>query len=122
VERSAFQRDLRAQDLALAAFEKAVQLVYERSLRPEEKRHAPGGRSRALAAGRGAASARAELDAPPVAAAGGTITRGGVTTAVARQFIEPTVLSDAPSAAHPRVVAHGAAAEQLPAFCELLPL
>lgn len=63
----------------------------------------------------------AELDAQPVAAAGGTITRGGVTTAVARQFIEPTVLSDAPSAAHPRVVAHGAAAEQLPAFCELLP-
>lgn len=29
----------------------------------------------------------AELDAQPVAAAGGTITRGGVTTAVARQFI-----------------------------------
>jgi len=31
VERSAFQRDLRAQGLALAACEKAVQLVYEPS-------------------------------------------------------------------------------------------
>lgn len=34
-------RDLRLTGLALAACEKAVQLVYERRLRPEEKQHQP---------------------------------------------------------------------------------
>jgi len=36
-----FARAQRVLGLALAACEKSVQLVYERELRPEEKRHAP---------------------------------------------------------------------------------
>jgi len=121
VDPDAFQRDLRVQGLALAACEKAVQIVYEHSLRPEEKRHAPWTERVRSQLGQALRLLEVELDAQPLTVASDTITQGGVTTAVAWQFIEAMLQEDAPGVAFPRVVAHGIAAEQLPEFRALPP-
>ena len=121
VEPGAFQHDLRVQGLALAACEKAVQIVYERSLRPEEKRHAPWVDRVRSQLGEALRQLEAELIAQPLGAAGGSITQGGVTTAVAWQFIQAMVPADAAASAHPAIAAHGEAAEELPEFRALPP-
>ncbi|KHK57325.1 glutathione S-transferase [Ralstonia sp. A12] len=110
------QHALRVVGLALAACEKAVQIVYEHNLRPTEKVHAPwvdrvhGQLLAALEA------LEAEWkDAPPPAEAG-ALTQAGVTTAVAWGFIQLMVADRVPAASYPRVAAFSAAAEQLDVF------
>ncbi|MEO6361863.1 MAG: glutathione S-transferase [Caldimonas sp.] len=110
------QHDLRLQGLALAACEKTVQIVYERTLRPPEKRHEPwvARVHRQLAAA--CRLLDGELATTPLATSSESITQAGVTCAVAWQFVHSMVPEQIGVDAHPALAAHGAAAEQLAAF------
>jgi len=107
---------LRVVGLGLAACEKAVQIVYERNLRPAEKQHQPwvdrvhGQLIAALTA------LEAELARTPLSADERSMGQAGITTAVAWRFIQGKIAADLPAAAYPRLVAYSAAAEQLPVF------
>ncbi|WP_296226994.1 glutathione S-transferase [Ralstonia sp. UBA689] len=112
------QQALRVIGLALAACEKAVQIVYEHNLRPTEKVHAPWVdrvQSQLLAA---VDALEAELKAAPLPADASALTQAGVTTAVAWGFIQLMVPDRVPAADYPGLVAFSAAAEQLAAFRE----
>jgi glutathione S-transferase len=117
----AAQHDLRLTGLALAACEKAVQIVYETTLRPPEKQHpwwldrVRGQLAAALAA------LDAELAREPLAASRDAITQAGVTSAVVWEFTQAMLPEVVVAAAHPALVAHGAAAEALPEFRALPP-
>lgn len=107
--------ELRLAGLALAACEKSVSLVYERKLRPPEKRHEPWvqrvtGQLRAAYA-----ELERELARRPLAADAG-IGQAGVTVAVAWQFTQRTSPAAAPAAEFPSIAAFSAQAESLPAF------
>lgn len=82
------QQALRVIGLALAACEKTVQIIYERSLRPPEKQHEPwvSRVTGQLLAAFGALEA--ELRSRPPAVTGGTINQAGVSAAVAWHFTE----------------------------------
>lgn len=102
--------------LALAACEKSVQIIYERALRPPEKRHQPWvdrvtGQLAAACAG-----LEASLAARPLALADDALTQAGLTTAVAWQFLRQMVPDLVRAEDHPALSALGAAAEALPAF------
>lgn len=111
------QHALRIIGLALAACEKSVQIIYERSLRPEDKQHAPW-IDRVTAQMLAALDAlEAELVRRPLAAAADTIGQDGVTSAVAWQFIRLTsVAALAPPARFPALQAFSARAETLAPF------
>ena len=110
------QHDLRLIGLALAGCEKAVQLVYETTLRPEEKQYAwwlqrvRGQLEAALA------TLEAELARAPLATQRDTITQAGVTVAVVWEFVQAALPGVVSAGAHPALVAHGAAAESLLEF------
>jgi glutathione S-transferase len=109
-------RELRLIGLALAACEKTAQIVYERGLRPAEKRHEPWIER---VTGQLTAAYReldAELAAQPLAASEAGIRQSGITVAVAwtfTQFLLPEVV---PAAGFANLVAHAAVAEALPVF------
>jgi len=110
------QQALRVVGLALAACEKAVQIVYEHNLRPAEKLHAPwvdrvhGQLLAALDA------LEAEYNGAPLPVDAAALTQADVSVAVAWGFIQ-LMLSDRVAAAdYPRVAALSAAAEQLGVF------
>jgi len=110
------RRALHVVGLALAACEKAVQIVYERNLRPPEKRHAPwidrvSGQLRTACDGLEQA-----LAARPLATDEATIGQDGVSTAVAWRFVQETVGNVVAVSVYPRLAAHSAAAESLAAF------
>lgn len=111
-------RALRLTGLALAACEKAVQLVYERELRPVERRHAPWTErvhGQMLAAWK-ELEAELEQAALPQPAGGQPVDQAGLTIAVAWYFTQqvlPGALSDQD---FPRQADHSARAEALPAF------
>jgi len=105
--------------LALAACEKAVQIVYEHNLRPSEKVHGPWVErvhSQLLAA---VGALEAEWKDAPLPVDQNELTQAGVTVAVAWAFIQLMVPDRVPAADYPRLVAYSAAAEQLSAFREL---
>ncbi len=110
------QRDLRLVGLGLAACEKAVQMVYETTLRPAEKQHAwwlervRGQLFAALAALEG------EQLRAPLGVSRQSITQAGVTAAVVWEFTQSLLADVVAAAAHPALVAHSAAAESLPEF------
>lgn len=110
------QRELRLTGLALAACEKAVQIVYERGLRPAEKLHQPwvDRVTGQLLAAFGALEA--EWQRQPLQATTAGLTQAGVSTAVAWEFTQQTLPGLVPEVAHPALVAYSAAAEALPAF------
>jgi glutathione S-transferase len=113
---AALAQSLHLTGLALAACEKGVQLVYERALRPPEKRHAPwvervtGQLQSACAALEQAWQARApaSASAPPDQAA--------ITVAVSWRFLQDAVQPQLPPAAHPALQAWSQAAEAMPIF------
>lgn len=113
---SARQHCLRLTGLALAACEKAVQIVYEHQTRPADKLHAPW-----LARVTGQLRAafdllEIELQRQPLDSSSAGITQAGVSTAVAWYFsnaLHPDLLE---AAAYPALRAFSAAAEQLPEF------
>ena len=113
---AARQRELRAIGLALAACEKAIQIVYEHNLRPTEKVHGPWVdrvHGQLLAA---VDALEAEWKGVPLPVEAGELTQAGVTVAVAWAFIQLMVADRVPAADYPRLVAYSVAAEQLGVF------
>ena len=107
---------LRIVGLALAATEKSIQIVYERELRPPEKRSEPWV-ARVTGQITAAYSAlEAELAEGRVAAPGPAMDQAGITTAVAWHFTEQTISDIVPAQRFPRLVAFSRAAESLPEF------
>lgn len=112
----AMRRSLHLTGLALAACEKSVQMVYERSLRPPEKLHEPW-----LARVTGqllAACAEMEqaLREHALAVTPDAIGQDGVDAAVAWRFVRAMVPHDVPVHDFPTLQAHSDQAEALPAF------
>lgn len=105
--------------LALAAYEKTVQIVYERGLRPPEKQHQPWldrVQGQLLAA-------YGELEnAMPARAAwfgGDKLSQPDITVAVGWHFTQHAVPEIVKSQAFPRLSEFSARAEVLPAFAEM---
>ncbi|MBE0589247.1 MAG: glutathione S-transferase [Hydrogenophaga sp.] len=94
--------------LALAACEKAVQIVYEHGLRPADKLHQPW-------LDRVTGQLLSACDGLEQAMPTG-MDQAGVSTAVAWEFIQKMVPDVVPAARYPRLVAFSLAAEGLPAF------
>jgi glutathione S-transferase len=115
------QHDLRLTGLALAACEKAVQIVYETTLRPAEKQHAWWLDRVRGQLGAALATLEAELARAPLAAGRDAITQAGVTVAVVWEFTQAMLAESVTASAHPALVAHGVAAEALPEFRSLPP-
>ncbi|MGE5336453.1 MAG: glutathione S-transferase [Gemmatimonadota bacterium] len=108
---------LRLIGLALAACEKSVQIIYERTLRPAEKQHAPWLERVAGQLLAACAALEAEVAHRPLAVASETIDQAGVSTAVAWRFIRETSAAEIVRAdAHPALRAFSEAAEALPEF------
>jgi glutathione S-transferase len=107
---------LRRIGLALAACEKAVQIVYEGLVRPPEKRHEPW-----LERVRGQLAAawsllEAEADRPPLPGRDARIDQAGISVAVTWQFTQQLLPGLVDPARHPALRDFSAAAERLPAF------
>lgn len=114
--RAEAQHDLRLIGLALAACEKAVQIVYERTLRPVEKQHAPWTDRVRGQLGAAFALLEGELAKAPCAATSDSITQAGVTVAVTWEFVQSVLPEVAVAAAYPALARHSTAAEALPEF------
>lgn len=109
-------RELRLIGLALAACEKTAQIVYERGLRPAEKRHAPWVER---VTGQLTAAYRAlddELAVQPLDATEAGLRQSGITVGVAWRFTQIVLPEVVPAAGFPQLVAHAAAVERLPVF------
>lgn len=112
-EPAALAQALRTVGLALAACEKAVQIVYERGLRPAEKQHEPWVTrvtGQLLAACDGLET---RLNAQALNVSRATLGQAEVSTAVAWQFIQQML----PAERYPLLCALSGAAEALPEFC-----
>lgn len=110
------QHTLRAVGLALAACEKAVQIIYERGLRPPEKMHEPWIQrvtGQLLAA---FDALEAELARHPLAVDSATINQAGVSVAVAWEFTQQMLPELVPAANYPHLLAFSNSAEILPEF------
>lgn len=115
-EPAALAQALRTLGLALAACEKAVQIVYERGLRPAEKQHEPWVvrvTGQLLAACDGL-EARLNAQTPKVSSA--TLGQAEVSTAVAWQFIQQMLPDLVPAERYPLLCALSKATEALPEF------
>jgi glutathione S-transferase len=102
--------------LALVACEKAVQIVYERELRPADKQHQPW---LDRVTGQLHAACQKLDDAVgrhPFAAAPARLDQAGVSTAVAWHFIQRMLPDVVQAEAFPALEAWSAQAEQTPAF------
>jgi glutathione S-transferase len=110
------QQELRVLGLALAACEKAVQIVYEHNLRPAEKQHEPWltrVRGQLLAA---FTALESELNNKPLAVSSAAISQAGITTAVVWQFTQSMLPEIVAAASYPTLQSFSARAEQLPEF------
>lgn len=103
--------------LAMAANEKTVQLVYEKTQRPGEKIHQPwfdrisGQLQRAYGA--------LEREAPSGWFGGSKPNQADITVAVAWRFTQSRFADVVAARAHPKLAAHSERAEKLPAFTEM---
>lgn len=116
-EPAALAQALRTVGLALAACEKAVQIVYERGLRPAEKQHEPWVTrvtGQLLAACDGLET---RLNAQALNVSRATLGQAEVSTAVAWQFIQQMLPAEVPAERYPLLCALSGAAEALPEFC-----
>lgn len=119
VDPAARVRALRLTGLALAACEKSVQLVYERELRPQEKRHAPWTDRVRTQLHSAFGALERELAQVPVQATPGDIGEHGVTIAVAWSFHHLLVPELDFRDEFPTLAAFALDAEALPAFVAL---
>jgi glutathione S-transferase len=110
------QHALRVVGLALAACDKSVQIVYERSQRPADKFHEPwiSRVTGQLLAAYGALES--ELHRRPLAVASGTINQAGVTAAVAWHFTQMTLPEVVAATNYPGLREFSSRAELLPQF------
>jgi glutathione S-transferase len=113
---AALARSLRITGLALAACEKSAQLVYERALRPPEKRHGPWVQRVTGQLQAAYAELEALLAARPIDLAGRPPMQDGISAAVAWHFTQRVLAEHVPAAAHPALVALSHTAEALPLF------
>lgn len=116
VDPALLTRELRLVGLALAACEKTAQIVYERGLRPAEKRHAPWVER---VTGQLMAAYRAlddELAVQPLDATEAGLRQSGITVGVAWRFTQFVLPEVVPAAGFPQLAAHAAAVERLPVF------
>lgn len=102
--------------LALAACDKAVQLVYEFQLRPADKRHAPWVERVTGQLHAAFAALQAELERVPPVVRSDALTQPGLSAAVAWHFTQRTLPGAVDPARFPVLAALSAAAEALPAF------
>lgn len=101
---------------ALAACEKSVQIIYERAVRPPEKRHQPWVdrvTAQLLAA---CSELESRLVRYPPAADSDTIDQAGVTAAVTWQFLQETIPEIVVATGFPALHNFSARAEALPEF------
>jgi len=113
---AALAHELRVMGLALAACEKTAQIVYERGLRPAEKRHEPWIERVSGQLDAAYRALDAELARQPLDTSEAGIRQAGITVGTAwtfTQFLLPEVV---PAAGFPHLVAHAAATEALPVF------
>ena len=109
-------QDLRICGLALAACEKAVQIVYEQRLRPPEKQHQPWLDRTGLQLDAACAQLEEAIDRAGAMPDAAGLTHGGIAAAVAWSFTGLVLPGRVPAQAHPALAAFAAAAERLPAF------
>jgi len=111
-----FRHEIKIIGLALAACEKAIQIVYERGLRPPDKLHEPWVTrvTGQLLAAFGALEK--DLSRNSLAATSASITQAGVSTAVAWYFTQQMLPEIVSAANHPNLVSFSARAEVLPEF------
>ena len=109
---------LRLIGLAMAACEKCVQIHYEKSLRPEEKRHMPWLErvtTQANAAFEALEASAAKVEAPQWLQ-GARFNAADVAVACAWRFSQYYVVAEVPASKYPALVAYSARAEELPEF------
>lgn len=109
-------RELRLLGLALAACEKTAQIVYERGLRPAEKRHQPWIDRVSGQLESAYRQLDAELAARPLDATEAGLRQSGITVGVAWTFTQLLLPEVLPAHGFPHLVAHAAAVEALPVF------
>jgi glutathione S-transferase len=110
------RRALRVIGLALAACDKSVQIVYERTLRPAEKQHAPWLERVSGQLHAAYAALEAEVALHPLGLTRESIDQASISSAVAWFFTQNMVSGEVLGASYPALAAHSAAAEQLPEF------
>jgi glutathione S-transferase len=113
---ASLQADLRVIGLSLAACEKSVQIIYERSLRPPEKQHEPWV---ARVAGQLLAAftdLEAEVVRRPLAADSAGMMQAGVTAAVTWHFCQQMLPERVSAVRFPVLAAFCAQAETLAQF------
>jgi glutathione S-transferase len=113
---SGLQNALRAIGLALAACEKSVQLVYERDLRPADKRHDPWVERVTGQLVAAYTVLEADLKRRPLAVNSARIDQAGISVAVAWHFTQQTLPGVVSATTFPVLREFSAAAELLPEF------
>ena len=120
-EIGARQHELRVLSVALAACEKSVQTVYERSLRPPEKQFewwATRVRGQVNAAFK---LLEVELSKRPPVNVNGRLSQAGLTTAVVWQFAQSMISDVVAASACPAIAKFSAEAEKTEAFLAFPP-
>ena len=115
---SARARTLRLTGLALVAYEKAVQIYYERNLRPAEIQHAPWVERVSGQLSTACAELEREL-AERALSAGQDIGQDGISIAVGWSFIQLVVPDQISAESYPVLAAFASEAEQLDIFKSL---
>ena len=115
-------RALRLTGLALAAYEKAVQIVYERKLRPLDKQHAPWLERVSMQLHAAWNLLVQECAHLPLPGETGTIDQAGVTIAVGWSFAQLETPDIVKPADYPAIHAYTRSAETLPAFLATPPV
>lgn len=109
-------RELRLIGLALAACEKTAQIVYERGLRPAEKRHEPWIERVSGQLNAAYRELDRELGAGALDVSETGIRQSGISVGVAWTFTQFLIPEVAPAEGFPYLAMHTAAVEQLPVF------
>lgn len=109
-------RELHLIGLALAGCEKTAQIVYERALRPAEKRHEPWVNRVTGQLQAAYREAERAIAARPLALLPEGPGQAALTLAVAWTFSQSMVAEALPAEAFPHLAAHAAACEALPVF------
>lgn len=115
-------RALRLTGLALAAYEKAVQIVYERKLRPLNKQHAPWLERVSMQLHAAWNALEQECAHLPLPGETGSIDQAGVTIAVGWSFAQLETSDIVKPSDYPAIHAYTRSAETLPAFLATPPV